>query len=75
LIPDLKINDFNLGDIKNHAMLALHSYLKNMTRKKLKIVPQAWIKEIARSTILNVTKIPHSGRNQEVNVCIILLLS
>jgi hypothetical protein len=46
-----------------------------MTGKKPKIVPQPWIKEIVRSTILNVMKIPHFGRHHEVNVCVKLLLS
>jgi hypothetical protein len=40
-------------------MLAPHRYLMKMTGKKPKIVPQPWIKEIVRSTILNVMKIPH----------------
>jgi hypothetical protein len=31
--------------------------------------------DIARSTILNVMKIPHFGRHQEVNVCVKILLS
>jgi hypothetical protein len=31
--------------------------------------------KIAQSTLLNVMKIPHFGRNQEVNSCIKLLLS
>jgi hypothetical protein len=75
LIPALKISDFNLGDRKNYAMLAPHRYLTKMTGKKPKIVPQSWIKEIARSTILNVMKIPHFGRHQEVNACVKLLLS
>jgi hypothetical protein len=39
LIPSLKINDFNLGDQKNYAMLAPHRYLMNTTGKKPKIVP------------------------------------
>jgi hypothetical protein len=73
LIPALKINDFNLGDKKNYAMLAPHRYLAKTTRKKPKIVPLSWIKEIARSTILNVMKIPHFGIHQEVNACIKLL--
>jgi hypothetical protein len=46
-----------------------------MTRKKPKIVSQPWIKEIARLMILNIMKIPHFGRHQEVNTCIKLLLS
>jgi hypothetical protein len=61
LIPTLKISDFNLGDKKNYVMLAPHRYLTNTTGKKPKIVPQPWKKEIARSTILNVMKIPHFG--------------
>jgi hypothetical protein len=75
LIPALKISYFNLGDRKNYAMLARHRYLKKRPRKKAKIVPQSWIKEIVRSTILNVMKIPHFGRHQEVNACVKLLLS
>jgi hypothetical protein len=45
------------------------------TGKKPKIVPQLWIKDIMRLMILNVMKIPHFGRHQEVNACIKLLLS
>jgi hypothetical protein len=75
LIPALKISDYNLGDQKNYAMLAPHRYITKTTRKKLNIVPQPWIKEIARSTILNGMKIPHFGIHQEVNACIKLLLS
>jgi hypothetical protein len=75
LIPTLKISDFNLGDRKNYEMLAPHRYLTKTTRKKPKIVPQPWIKEIMRSTILNVMKIPHFDRHQEVNACVKLLLS
>jgi hypothetical protein len=73
LIPALKINDFNLGDKKNYVMLAPHRYLAKTTRKKPKIVLLSWIKEIARSTILNVMKIPHFGIHQEVNSCVKLL--
>jgi hypothetical protein len=75
LIPDLKINDFNLGDMNNYALLALYRYLTKTTGKKLNIDPQPWIKEIARSTILNFMKIPHFDRHQEVNVCVKILLS
>jgi hypothetical protein len=60
-IPTLKKNDFNLGDKKNYAMLAPHRYLMKTSRKKLCIVSQSWIKELAQSTILNVMKIPHFG--------------
>jgi hypothetical protein len=67
LIPDLKINDFNLGHRKNYLILAPHRYLMKMTEKKLNIVPQPWIKHIVRSTILNTMNIPHFGRHQEVN--------
>jgi hypothetical protein len=74
-IPALKNNDFNLGDRKNYVMLAPHRYLMKMTGKKPCIVSQPWIKELAQSTILNVMKIPHFGRHQEVNACIKILLS
>jgi hypothetical protein len=56
-------------------MLAPHQYLMKTTGKKQHIVSQPWIKELAQSTILNVMKIPHFGRHQEVNACIKLLLS
>jgi hypothetical protein len=75
LIVALKISDFNIDDRKNYGMLAPHRYLKNMTGNKPKIVPQPWIKEIARSTILNVMKIPHFDKHQEVNTCVKILLS
>jgi hypothetical protein len=68
LIPALKISDYNLGDKNNYMMLSPHRYLTKMTGKKPKIVPQPWIKEIARSTILNMMKIPHFDKHQEVNV-------
>jgi hypothetical protein len=75
LIPDLKINDFNLGDRKNYALFTSHRYLTKTTRKNLKIVAHPWMKEIARSTILNVMKIPDFDKHQEVNACVKLLLS
>jgi hypothetical protein len=75
LILDLKINEFNLGDRKNYVLLTPHKYLTKTMGKKPKIVPQPWTKEIARSTILIVMKIPHFDRHQEVNMCIKLLLS
>jgi hypothetical protein len=56
-------------------MLALHRYLTKVTGKKPKIVSYPWIKEIMRSTILNIMKIPHFGRYQEVNACVKILLS
>jgi hypothetical protein len=75
MIPKLNINDFNLGDRKNYALLAPHKYLKKKTRKNLKIVPHPWTKEITRSTILNIMKLHHLDRHQEVNACVKLLLS
>jgi hypothetical protein len=56
-------------------MLTPHRYLTKMTGKKPKIVPQLWIKEIVRSMILNVMKIPHFSKHQEVNACAKILLS
>jgi hypothetical protein len=43
--------------------------------KKQRIVSQPWIKELAQSTILNVMKIPHFNRHQEVKACVKTLLS
>jgi hypothetical protein len=37
-ILSLKNNEFNLGDRKKYAMLALHQYLMRMNGKKLRIV-------------------------------------
>jgi hypothetical protein len=71
----LKNIDFNLGDQKKYAMLAPHCYLTKTTRKKPCLVSQKWIKGLAQSTVLNVMKIPHFGRHQEVNACVKFLLS
>jgi hypothetical protein len=74
-ITTLKLNDFNLGDRKNHSMLTLYKYLTKMKGKNSKIIPQLWMMNLAQSTLLNVMKIPHFGRHQEVNSCVKLLLS
>jgi hypothetical protein len=71
----LKFSDFNLGDRKVYSMLSPHKYLTKMKGKNSKIVPQSWTQNLAQSTLLNVMKIPHFGRHQEVNACIKLLLS
>jgi hypothetical protein len=73
-IMTLKISEFNLGDRKNHGMLAPHKYLTKTKGKKPNIIPQLWTMDIARSTILNVMKIPLFGRHQEVNTCVKILL-
>jgi hypothetical protein len=74
-ILTLNINDFNLGYHKNYGILTPHKYLANTTGKKPKIFPQSWTMDIARSTILNMMKIPHFDRHQKVNMCVKLLLS
>jgi hypothetical protein len=74
-ITMLNINDFNLGDHKNHGILIPHKYLTRTKGKKSKIIPHPWTMDIARSTILNMMKIPHFGRHHEVNMCIKILLS
>jgi hypothetical protein len=74
-ILTLNIKDYNLGDRKNYDMLTPHRYLTRMKGKKSKIIPQPWTMDIARSIILNVMKIPHFGRHQEVNACANILLS
>jgi hypothetical protein len=74
-IPTLKISDYKLGDRKRYGMLAPYKYLTKTKGKKSKIIPQLWTMDITRSTVLNVMKIPHFGRHQEVNACINLLLS
>jgi hypothetical protein len=67
-IMTLKINDFNLGDRKKFNMLAPHLYLTSTKGKKSRIIPQPWTMDLTQSTILNVMKIPHFGRHQELNV-------
>jgi hypothetical protein len=74
-IPTLNINDYNLGDRKNYGILTPYKYLTNTKGKKSKIIPQTWTMDIVRSTILNVMKIPHFGRHQEVNASVKILLS
>jgi hypothetical protein len=73
-IPTLNISDYNLGDRKIYGMLAPYKYLARTKGKNSKIIPQPWTMDIVRSTILNVMKIPHFRRHQEVNVCINILL-
>jgi hypothetical protein len=70
----LKISDYNLGDHKNYEILAPHKYLTKTMRNKSKIIPQPWTMDITRSMILNVMKLPHFGRHQEVNTCVKILL-
>jgi hypothetical protein len=71
----LKIREFNFGDHKNFSMLTPHRYLTTTKGKKLRIIPQPWTMELAQSTILNIMKIPHFGRHQEVKACVNFLLS
>jgi hypothetical protein len=74
-IMTLNINEFKLGDSKNFEMLYPHRYMTSKKEKKSKIIPQPWPMDLAQSTILNVMKIPHFLRHQEVNACVNLLLS
>jgi hypothetical protein len=62
-ISTLKINDYNLGYRKNYGTLAPYKYLTKTEGKKSKIIPQPWTMDIARSTILNIMKIPHFERH------------
>jgi hypothetical protein len=62
-IMALNISEFNLGDCKNHGMLAPHKYLTRNKENKSKIIPQMWNMDIVSSIILNVMKITHFGRN------------
>jgi hypothetical protein len=74
-IPTLNISDYNLGDRKSYGMLTPHKYLTKTKGNKMKIIPQPWTMNLAQSTLLNVMKIPHFGRHQEVNACVKILLS
>jgi hypothetical protein len=71
----LKFCDFKLGDRKAYSMLAPHKYLTMTKGNNSKIVPQQWTMNLAQSTLLNVMKIPHFGRHQEVNACVKFLLA
>jgi hypothetical protein len=73
-IPTLNIGDYNLGYRKRYDMLTPHKYLTKMKGKKSKIIPQPCTMDIARYIVLNMMKIPHFGRHQEVNMCINILL-
>jgi hypothetical protein len=56
-------------------MLSPHKYLIRKKGKNLKVIPQAWTHNLVQSTLLNVMKIPHFRKHQEVNACVKLLLS
>jgi hypothetical protein len=62
-IAALKFNNFNLGDRKNHNMLAPYKYLTRTKGKNSKIIPQPWMMNLMQSTLLNVMKTPHFGRH------------
>jgi hypothetical protein len=74
-ITSLNFNEFNLRDCKVYNMLSPHKYLTRTKGKISKLIPQAWTHNLAQSTLLNVMKIPHFGRHQEVNACVKILLS
>jgi hypothetical protein len=74
-IAALKFSDFNLEDRKVYNMLAPHKYLTITKGKNSKIIPQSWTINLTQSTLLNVMKIPHFRRHQEVNACFELMLS
>jgi hypothetical protein len=71
----LKFSEFNLENHNNHSMLSPYKYLIKMKGKNSKIIPQPWTMNLTQFTLLNVMKIPHFGRNQEVNACVKMLLS
>jgi hypothetical protein len=74
-VTALKFCDFNLGDHKVYSMLAPYKYLTRTKSKNSKIVLQQWTMNLTQSTLLNVMKIPHFDRHQEVNSCVKLLLA
>jgi hypothetical protein len=73
-VTTLKFCDFNLRDHKFYSMLASYKYLTRNKRNNSKIIPQQWTMNLAQSTLLNITKITHFDRHQEVNACVKLLL-
>jgi hypothetical protein len=74
-ITALKFSNFNLRDRKIYGMLPSYKYLTRKKRKNSKMIPQPWMMNLTHSTLLNVMKIPHFKRYQEVNACVKLLLS
>jgi hypothetical protein len=74
-ITALNFSNFNLGDRKIYGMLSPYKYLTITKGKNSNIIPQSWTMNLAQSTLLNVMKIPHFGRHQEVNTCVEQLLS
>jgi hypothetical protein len=73
-VTALKFCDFNLRDHKAYIMLTSYKYLKRTKGKNLKLVPHKWTMNLMQSTFLNVMKISHFGRHQEVNACVKLFL-
>jgi hypothetical protein len=74
-VTTLKFWDFNLGDRKVYIMFAPYKCLTRTKGKNSKTVPQKWIMNLTQSNFLNVMKIPHFDRHQEVNACVKLLLA
>jgi hypothetical protein len=73
-ITTLKFSDFNLGDRKFYSILSPYKYLTRTKGNNSKIVPQQWMMNLAQSTLVNVMKISHFNRHQEVNSCVKMLL-
>jgi hypothetical protein len=74
-IAMLKFRDFNLSDRKVYIILSPHKYLTRTKGNNSKIVPQSWTHNLTQSTLFNIMKILHFGKNQEVNACVKTLLS
>jgi hypothetical protein len=74
-VTTLKFCNFNLGDCKFYNMLAPYKYLTRIKGKNSNLIPQQWMMNLTQSTLLNVMKILHFGRYQEVNACVKLLLA
>jgi hypothetical protein len=56
-------------------MLTPYKYLTKVKGKNSRIISQSLTMNLAQSTLLNVMKIPHFGRHQEVNACVKILVS
>jgi hypothetical protein len=71
----LKFCDFILGDHKVYSILVPYKYLTRNKGNNSKLIPQQWMMNLTHFTLLNVMKIPHCNRHQEVNVYVKLLLA
>lgn len=70
---DSKYNDHDLTDEKKFHHFKPDTYLKSEHDREVLLLVK-WAKPIQRSTILNALRLPHFGRNPEINAVVKVLL-